>query len=163
MNENEVKNTTEETTVEPTNQVYLDQIQNLQNKINNDTVPKAQYEQLRADHANLLKSKIDGSFSKPVAGQATERTAKEVRAELFKQNEGKVVPSLDYVTKMVELRDKVLEETGEDCFVMKNKWVKPTHQHYVDAERRAQIYKELIAQSNGDDKVFRFLLEQALN
>lgn len=162
MNEQEVIVTTEEPVVEPTNQMYLDQIQNLQNKINNDTVPKAQYEQLRADHANLLKSKIDGTFTKPVAGQAT-RTADDVRAELFKQNQGKIVPSLEYVTKMVELRDKVLEETGEDCFVMKNKWVKPTHQHYVDAERRAQIYKDLIAKSNGDDKVFRFLLEQALN
>lgn len=161
MNEQETKVTTEEITVEPTNQMYLDQIQNLQNKINNDTVPKAQYEQLRADHANLLQSKIDGTFSKPVAGQA-KRTAEEVRAELFKQG-SKQMPSLDYVTKMVELRDKVLEETGEDCFVMKNKWVKPTHQHYVDAERRAQIYKDLIAQANGDDKVFRFLLEQALN
>lgn len=162
MTEQETKAMTEELSVEPTNQVYLDQIQSLQEKINNDTVPKAQYEQLRADHANLLKSKIDGTFNnKPVAGQAT-RTAEDVRAELFKQGSGKIMPSLDYVTKMVELRDKVLEETGEDCFVMKNKWVKPTHQHYVDAERRAQIYKDLIAQANGDDKVFRFLLEQAL-
>ena len=34
MNEQETKVTTEELTVEPSNQMYLDQIQNLQNKIN---------------------------------------------------------------------------------------------------------------------------------
>ena len=67
---------------------------------------------------------------------------------------GKHLSDIEFVEKALEFRDRVLEETGEDCFVSKGHNITPTQESYMAAQRTADIYRECLDYANGDNKVF---------
>lgn len=58
------------------------------------------------------------------------------------------------VEKALEFRERVLEETGQDCFVNVSKHSIPTEESYRNAQKTADIYRECLDYANGDNKVF---------
>lgn len=144
MNEQE-QQTQEQQTQEQDNSNYIEAIRDL--KAN--TVPKEKYDKLANENRELLNSLINGGQVTTVAAPDT-KSIDELRKELFSPKRD--LSNLDYVTKTLELRKRVLDETGEDCFIPKDK------QNDMVAITRSQqiadIYQDCIDFADGNNERF---------
>lgn len=136
--------TTTETTVEDTNN-YIEAINNL--KAN--TVSKDKYNQLKEENAKLLNSLVKGE-TLATAEVTPKKTAAEIRKELFTKEHN----DLEYVKQTLELRDAVLEETGKDIFVSNSTTQPPKDEDYAAAQKTADVFKQCVEESNGDNALF---------
>lgn len=143
-------NILEQTPVEEdSNQHYIDAIQELQR----NSVSKERYNKLVEENKNLLQSLVDGGSVTTVTEAVEEKKSlNELRNELFRPK--KELTNLEFIEKSLELRDRVLEETGEDCFVSAGHHVTPTAESYANAQRVADIYRECIEYANGNSEIF---------
>ncbi len=147
MNEQEQVLTNTEATNENDYQYYIDAIKDYQNNY----VPKARFEKLQNENKQLVASLTNGELIATANPQVAE---KKPIAELIKEMK-KPKSSIEMVEKALEFRERVLEETGEDCFVnCLSKHSIPTEQSYISAQKTADIYRECLEYANGDDKVF---------
>lgn len=148
MNEEILTNQpTEETTQQIENQQYIDAIRDL--KAN--TVSKERYDKLMEENKNLLNSLVNGES---VATATPAQQELPPIQDLVDEMRGKHLSDIEFVEKALEFRDRVLEETGEDCFVSKGHNITPTQESYIAAQRTADIYRECLDYANGDNKVF---------
>ena len=149
MNEEILTNTqTNEETMTNENQQYIDAIRDL--KAN--TVSKDRYNKLMEENKNLLNSLVNGE-SVATAAPAQQNDIPPIQ-DLVDEMRGKQLSDIEFVEKALEFRDRVLEETGEDCFVSKGHNITPTQESYIAAQRTADIYRECLDYANGDNKVF---------
>lgn len=149
MNENEIlTNQMEETTNINENQQYIDAIRDL--KAN--TVSKDRYNKLMEENKNLLNSLVNGE-SVATAAPSQQNELPPIQ-DLVNEMRGKQLSDIEFVEKALEFRERVLEETGEDCFVSKGHNITPTQESYIAAQRTADIYRECLDYANGDNKVF---------
>ena len=149
MNENEIlTNQMEETTNINENQQYIDAIRDL--KAN--TVSKDRYNKLMEENKNLLNSLVNGE-SVATAAPSKQNELPPIQ-DLVNEMRGKQLSDIEFVEKALEFRERVLEETGEDCFVSKGHNITPTQESYIAAQRTADIYRECLDYANGDNKVF---------
>lgn len=133
---------------ENTNQMYIDAI----NDLKTNSVSRERYDKIVEENRNLLNSLVNGSPMTTVEAPVEKKPLDQLRKELFRPE--KELNNLEYVTKALELRDRVLEETGEDCFVGKSHIVTPTAESYATAEKVANVYRECIEYANGDSSLF---------
>ena len=148
MNEENLTNQpTEETINNNDNQQYIDAIRDL--KAN--TVSKDRYNKLMEENKNLLNSLVNGES---VAAAAPAQSELPPIQNLVDEMRGKHLSDIEFVEKALEFRERVLEETGEDCFVSKGHNITPTQESYIAAQRTADIYRECLDYANGDNKVF---------
>ena len=138
---------TQEQTEQNENQHYIDAIAEL--KAN--TVSKDKYNKVVEENKNLIKTLIDGGQIETSQVAPPQKSLEELRKELFTPK--RELSNLEYVTKALELRERVLEETGEDCFVS-NGHKAPTQDEYITAQKVADIYKECIEYADGDNERF---------
>ena len=93
------------------------------NELKQNTVPKAQYEQVVAEKNKYLKALIDGSQiadAKPKAPVNID----ELRQDLFSGK--KDLTNLEYAKKSLELREALIERDGVDIFVGRGSKLTPT-------------------------------------
>lgn len=149
MNEQEIltQQTEETTNTFSENQQYIDAIRDL--KAN--TVSKDRYNKLMEENKNLLNSLVNGES---VAAAAPSQAELPPIQDLVDEMRGKHLSDIEFVEKALEFRDRVLEETGEDCFVSKGHNIQLTQESYIAAQRTADIYRECLDYANGDNKVF---------
>lgn len=143
MTENE--NLQQEEEIE-TNEQYIEAIRDL--KAN--TVSKERYNKLMEENKNLLNSLVNGEQ----VAAATPETPKTPIQDLVKEMRGKNISDISFIEKALEFRERVLEETGEDCFVSRGHNITPTQESYIAAQKTADIYRECLDYANGDNKVF---------
>ena len=148
MNENEILTQTMEETQQIENQQYIDAIRDL--KAN--TVSKDRYNKLMEENKNLLNSLVNGE-SVAAAAPSQQNELPPIQ-DLVNEMRGKQLSDIEFVEKALEFRERVLEETGEDCFVSKGHNITPTQESYIAAQRTADIYRECLDYANGDNKVF---------
>lgn len=149
MIENEIlTNQMEETNPFNENQQYIDAIRDL--KAN--TVSKDRYNKLMEENKNLLNSLVNGE-SVAAAAPSQQKELPPIQ-DLVDEMRGKHLSDIEFVEKALEFRDRILEETGEDCFVSKGHNITPTQESYIAAQRTADIYRECLDYANGDNKVF---------
>lgn len=148
MNENEIlTNQTEETNFNE-NQQYIDAIRDL--KAN--TVSKDRYNKLMEENKNLLNSLVNGELVATAA--PSQQNELPPIQDLVNEMRTQHLSDIEFVEKALEFRERVLEETGEDCFVSKGHNITPTQESYMAAQRTADIYRECLDYANGDNKVF---------
>lgn len=130
------------------NQQYIDAIRDL--KAN--SVSKDRYNKLVEENKNLLNSLVNGEQ----LAAANPQSMQEVRTLKDIMDDQKSCASKNdqcgYIKHALEFREKLLEETGEDCFVSRGANVTPTEESYRNAQKVADIYKECLDYANGDDK-----------
>lgn len=138
----EVINTTENTEVD-----YVQAIQEL--KAN--SVPKEQYAKLKDENSKLLKSLINGETL-----DATQLPDKPDIAQLRKDLYGgeSHFTNLEYISKVLELRDAVIESGGQDPFLPFGSKVMPDNNDIECANRVATVLKDCIEYADGDSGVF---------
>ena len=143
MPEKELMN--EQSVVDDTTVDYIDTI----NKLKQNTVDKAKYEELRLENKKLLDSIVNGQEIE-IAKEHQARPVQEIRKELF----GKEHNNLEYVKLSLELREALMAKGEPDPFLPIGRQIAPTIQDEETAARAAQIYQECIDYANGDSEVF---------
>lgn len=143
----ELTNEQTETTNINENQQYIDAIRDL--KAN--SVSKERYNKLIEENKNLLNSLVNGES---VATATPAQPELPPIQDLVNEMRTQQLSDIEFVEKALEFRDRVLAETGEDCFVSKGHNITPTQESYIAAQRTADIYRECLEYANGDNKVF---------
>ncbi|MBO7715072.1 MAG: hypothetical protein J6S85_16005 [Methanobrevibacter sp.] len=141
--------------VDDTQQDYIDEI----NKLKETTVPKEQYEKLKADNKKLLESLIKGEqLSVPPQEKPN---IEEMRKKLL--NPGKELTNLEYIENVIALREAILEEGGHDPFVATpTRGYTPPKESYDAAEQAALLLKHCIEYADGDSSLFTSELQRHL-
>ena len=115
------------------------------NEIKNNSVSKEQYNKLREENKRLLDAYVNG--------ETIEAKAEKVKPdESTLRNNFLNNPSpngLEYFKNMMDLRDSIIERTGQDPMAGDNEAVS-----LARSEEIANIYKECIEIANGNSAVF---------
>ncbi len=113
------------------------------------TVSKEKYEKLEREHAELLKSYVEGN-PLPEDQKQESKTIKELREATFKEG----ISNIEFAENSLKLREAILEESGEDIFVPKGKKIIATEEDYAAAQRVADVLEQCIDSAEGDNQVF---------
>lgn len=125
------------------------------NELRNNTVPKEQYDKLKGENAQLLKSLINGETI-DMPDDPSEPDISELRKDLF--NGDASLSNLEYVTKALELRDALIEAGAPDPFLPIGHQIAPTAEDREAAARVAKVMKECVDGAGGDSSLFTSLL-----
>lgn len=136
-------------TVEGNEKDYIDTIQELRD----NTVEKTKYDALRAENAKLIKALANGErlegTAQPVQKPSAEALKKEL-CEMARQG----ARNVDMVSKYMELRQVLLDETGIDYFVPMGSQYNTTAEDVAAAKRVADAYESILEASQGNNDIF---------
>lgn len=125
-----------------------------------NTVSKEQYDKLKGENAKLLQSILNGEEAPAVEPTKPEaEQIKDLRNSLY-SGDGFHGSDIEFWTKTLDLRDKVIAEEGYDPMVPKGRQAAPTAADYEAAERIATIVREKIDEADGDNSRFVSLLSK---
>lgn len=124
-------------------------------KLKENSVSKEEYNKLKAENGKLMKTLIEGGQIQD--NNKTTKTSKELREELFGSES---LTNLEYCTKVMELRDAVMAEGGNDPFLPFGLKISPTREDMEAAERLATVLKDTIEYANGDSQLFTAELQR---
>ena len=136
----------------------IDYIQTIA-ELKQNSVSKDMYNKLKEENQKLLKSIINGD---EIEVQSVEKTdVGKLRKELYGED-AQELTNLDYVTKMLALRNTLIEEGKEDPFLPKGHKVTLKAQDYEVADRVARVLQECVDYANGDSKLFTSALQSRM-
>ena len=137
-------------TVEDNTQDYLAAIKELKQ----NSVDRSEYDKLRAENKKLIDAVVNGQSGQeePVFTKHSKEQIDDLRNELF--NSPRELNNLEYITKVMELREALMENGKPDPFLPVGKQISPTRDDLEGAEKVAQVYKECIDYAEGDSEVF---------
>ena len=125
---------------------YVEAIKNLKE----NSVSKADYDALRLENKKLLQAVVNGQTIE-VEPVEPEVDLAQLRKDVF-DNPNQT--NLEYVTKVLKLRDAVLEKEGYDVFVPQSSQYSPTQDDIARAQRVAKQFKEMVDIADGNPNVF---------
>ena len=128
-------------------QDYLEAIKSLKQ----NSVDKAKYEQLKAENKKLLDSIVNGTEVALDVKKQDEPTIQELRERVF-NNPNQT--NLEYVTNVLKLRERLIEEGNDDPFIASSSQYSPTNADYERANRVATILQDMVDVADGDSAVF---------
>ena len=134
------------------NQNYIDAINNLRQ----NSVPRTDYDKLKAENQQLLDSLVNGTEIE--VPEEEKRPLADLRKELFAKDAD--FSNLEYAERVLELRDRVLEEEGVDVFVAQN--TEDPQGAKESAERVANTLRECIQRANGNSNIFTAELQNRI-
>ena len=134
-----------------TSQDYI----NVINDLKANSVPTSDYLKLREENKQLLQALKEGQTieSEPEQPKAS---ADELRTKLFGDEE---LTNLEYWSTALELRDRIIENGGEDPFVGKGSKIAPSGEDYDKAENVANTIKGWVEEANGNPETFQLIMQ----
>lgn len=154
MNENSrIENAAEVAQPADTGVDYIAAIQD----IKANSVDRAKYDQLKEENQRLLKSLVNGET---IEQEVKPIDVGEIRKELFSQDVD--LTNLDYMTKVIQLRDTLIANGENDPFLPWGKKITPTQEDVDTAERVAEVIRECIEYAEGDSGVFTNELQRRM-
>lgn len=134
----------EQTQVEDTQQMYLDEIANLKQT----TVSKEDYNKLLNENRNLLKSIVEGKTQDTTVEEQPSRDIKDILGDFNSDS-----TNLDHIKAVLELHDKRLEQ-GYNDFVPMGHNISPTDEDIKDAQNVYDFLQDLVKTADGNADVF---------
>lgn len=125
---------------------YLEAIKDLKQ----NSVPKSDYDKLRAENKKLLNAVIDGQTMESGEVKPTYRKADDIRHDLFNKDHN----NLEFVKLSLELRNTLIANGEQDPFLPAGAKISPTSEDVEKAQLVADIYQECIDCAEGDPEVF---------
>ena len=123
-----------------------------------NSVSKEQYNKLKEDNQKLLQAIINGE--KIEIDPAESKDIKTLRNELF--NSEQPLSNLEYATKALELRSKLISEGKQDPFLPVGHQVTITNEDIEAAERVAECLQACIDYAAGDSTIFTNELQRIM-
>lgn len=131
------------------NEQYLAAIKELKEK----SVSKDDYLKLKEENKNLLATLVDGGQMGPVApAKPDKEVISELRSEIFDKNNE--LSNLEYVTKVLELRDTLVNNGQRDPFLPVGEFCVVEQSDIDKAGKVAEILKECIDYADGNSAIF---------
>ena len=146
MAENEQLLNSESGDVEDMTPDYLATIQQLKQ----NSVDKAKYDALRLENKKLLDAVVNG-IPVEVQSQVQKEDIQTLRNKVFNNPDQ---TNLEYITNVLNLRNRLLEEGYEDPFVPQGTQISATQADYDTANKVATVLQEMVDESDGDPNVF---------
>lgn len=140
----------EKTTLE---QDYIEQISQLKNRLDNETVSLEEYNKVRADNKRLMENYINGVHEKE------EDVPEESIEDLAKDIQSGTLNNLDYWTKSLKYRDKYRELKGVDPWLPTGRDYQYNSSDAASADYLYETVKECIDNCDGNSAVFSTLLD----
>jgi len=145
-------------------EVYIEEIK----KLKSNSVPKETYDALIEERNKLVKSLVDGDevdLPNDDSDTGTKNLDEEIsnlRKDLLNEDSG--LSNLEFWTKQLALRDKLIERDGEeaDPFLPDSSQVDVTEQDKQAVERVVSTVRECIETANGDDAAFVALMTASI-
>lgn len=132
--------------VEDMTQDYITAI----NELKQNSVDRSKYDALKAENKKLLNSIVNGGdIGQPVVEE--KESIEELRHKVF---DNPHQTNLEYVTNVLKLRERLMEEGHEDPFVASSSQYTPTIVDYDTANRVATVLQEMVDVADGDPNVF---------
>lgn len=135
----------EKNVVQDNTKKYIDEIA----KLKKETVSIEDYKKLEAENKNLLNSIVNDLNPKKEEDKEV-ADINELRKRLRKDDPS----NLEYIKNVLELRDAVLSNGGNDPFLPYGKKIVPTNDDIEAANRVATVLKECVDYANGDSLLF---------
>lgn len=128
---------------------YINQV----NELKQNTVSKEKYNKLKEENSKLAQALLYGNGAE-ISGitKPKESNIDELRDQLFVHKTCK--NDLEYFSKLIELREKVMSDGQRDPFLPTNHNYIPNDQDEKDAQRIADNIKAAIEYADGDPAVF---------
>lgn len=126
---------------------YLEAIKTLKQ----NSVDKALYDKVKAENKKLLDSIVNGTEVALDVKKQEEPTIQELRERVF-NNPNQT--NLEYVTNVLKLRERLIEEGNDDPFIASSSQYSPTNADYERANRVATILQDMVDTADGDASVF---------
>lgn len=122
-----------------------------------NSVSKSDYAKLQEENRKLLQSLVNGeSLQQPVE----DVDVMKLRKELFSDSSD--LSNLEYMTKVMQLRDAIIDGGGTDPFLPYGKKIMPTDEDIATANRVGECIKECIDYADGDSAVFTAELQRRM-
>jgi len=125
-----------------------------------NSVPKEEYEHLKAEHSKLVQDLADGKNNITVDTSKPETVpTKDLMKKILTD---KNMSNLEYVETALKMRKQMLEEGKPDPFAPLG-YRRPTTRDEADtAERVAKQFQECVDGANGDPAIFNEILRSKL-
>lgn len=121
------------------------------NELKNNTVPRQDFEQLKAENKKLLDAVVNGQQAPKEVEQEVVVNLDELRNELFHNDK---LSNLEYVQNALLLRDELIRKGAQDPFLPCGDKTLPTDDDRETAERVASVLKECVEIADGDSQIF---------
>ena len=119
-------------------------------ELKQNSVDRSKYDALKAENKKLLDAVVNGTeIAQPAVEQ--EESIEELRTKVFNNPHQ---TNLEYWTNVLKLRERIIEEGGEDPFVASSSQYAPTAVDYEQAHRVATVFQEMVDIADGDPNVF---------
>lgn len=125
-------------------------------KFNQTHVTKEEYDKLLAEKNSMVQAMLNGEHLAQEEQLVNKPSLEELRNNVQKEDQ----TNLEYWENVLALRERTMEETGEDIFVASGHKITPTNEDYEAAERVANGMKDLIDRSLGDPTTFNSLYQK---
>lgn len=133
---------------------YLEAIR----KIKENSVPRTEYDDLRAENKRLLDSIVNGAD----IGQPTQDEPKESIEELRSRYLRDDQTNLQYIETVLKLRQAIIDSGSPDPFLPVGSQILPTDSDIATAEKVARVLQECVDDANGDSEAFTNELQTRL-
>ena len=141
--------------IPPEDQNLLEEVQ----KLKENTVSKAEYERLLKRNKELTQAWMNNKEIQEA--QKDTDTIDSLRSELYSDNR-KEMTNLESVTKMLKLREKVIESGGSDPFASSDTST-ITDEEIRTAERVAAGLQNMVDEADGNAAYFNALLKSQVD
>lgn len=126
-------------------------------KLKENSVPKEDYERVQDENRKLLQSLINGET---IERESERPDITALRKELFSGECD--MNNLQYTSKVLELRQAIIDEGGMDPFLPYGKKIIPTEEDIATANRVAETLQECVDYADGDSTVFTNELQRRM-
>ena len=119
-------------------------------ELKQNSVDKTKYDALRLENKKLLDAVVNGQ-SVEAQVQVQKEDIQTLRNKVF-NNANQT--NLEYISNVLNLRNRLLEEGYEDPFVPQGSQISATKADYDQANKVATVLQEMVDESDGDPNVF---------
>lgn len=127
-------------------------------ELKQNSVDRSKYEELRAENKKLLDSIVNGQEIDVKA--EPKESIQDIRNSLFQENSG--LSNVEYATKALELRSRLIAEGKPDPFVPIGSQYQPTDSDIAAAQKVAEVLQECVDYAEGDNLVFTNELQRRM-
>lgn len=128
-------------------------------ELRDNSIPKEQYNKLKAENSQLLRSLINGEKIEGIDETEIPDVC-ELRKQLF-SGEAEL-NNLEYVTKALELRDALIADGKPDPFLPYGEKIAPTNEDIEAANRVSKVLQECVDYADGDSTIFTNELQRVM-
>lgn len=116
-----------------------------------NSVSRSEYNKLKEENKNLLKSLVNGeTIDQPVVKEPVD--IDKLRHDLYSSE--KDFSNLEYITKVMTLREALLDKGDADPFLPKGHNISVTDQDIKSANKVAEVFNHCIEYADGNSEVF---------